>query len=127
MAKRAGDLVAKPCEVCGSRPSVAHHDDYAKPLDVRWLCRSCHGRWHAEHGSAANRDISGLPPGAAKCGMTRKERIRVAAEADVDPRTVARWLKDPASVHAAIGATLGVACAKLGLKVVPAPGTEAAS
>lgn len=31
----------------------AHHDDYTKPLEVRWLCRSHHTRYHAEHGSVA--------------------------------------------------------------------------
>ncbi len=31
---------------------VAHHDDYAKPDEIRWLCRGHHMRWHYEHGHA---------------------------------------------------------------------------
>lgn len=31
-----------PCEVCGAAEVEAHHDDYSKPLQVRWLCRQHH-------------------------------------------------------------------------------------
>ncbi len=43
-AIRHGVLVRQPCEACGrsDRVSHAHHDDYAKPFDVRWLCGFCH-------------------------------------------------------------------------------------
>lgn len=50
-----GTLVRQSCEVCGSARAVdAHHDDYANPLDVRWLCRSHHQKHHAQHGPALN-------------------------------------------------------------------------
>lgn len=39
---RDGLLVRKPCEVCGNIKVDAHHDDYTKPMDVRWLCRKHH-------------------------------------------------------------------------------------
>jgi len=45
-AIRAGKLIRKPCEVCGSESAQAHHDDYSKPLDVRWLCTIHHAEWH---------------------------------------------------------------------------------
>ena len=42
-AKARKILVEQPCEVCGTTIGVeAHHEDYAKPLDVRWLCGPDH-------------------------------------------------------------------------------------
>ncbi len=36
------------CPRCGSgeRKIQAHHHDYSKPLDVRWLCTYCHADFH---------------------------------------------------------------------------------
>jgi hypothetical protein len=50
----SGKLKRQPCEVCGTRAADAHHDDYAKPLDVRWLCRGCHKRHHVKFGPGKN-------------------------------------------------------------------------
>jgi ribosomal protein S27AE len=48
-AVKAGRLQRNPaCERCGKPSRDAHHDDYAKPLDVMWLCRSCHYARHRE-------------------------------------------------------------------------------
>jgi len=63
--KRAGHLLEKAvkkgviiqkvrCEDCGQTKTFedgrtgiqAHHDDYSKPLEVRWLCQECHHEWH---------------------------------------------------------------------------------
>jgi len=55
-----GVLVRRPCEVCGARqaqggPRVyAHHEDYDRPLEVRWLCARHHIQLHA--------GIISLPP-----------------------------------------------------------------
>ena len=50
-AVRDGKLFREPCEKCGREDTHGHHDDYSKPLDVRWLCPPCH---FAEHNKYAN-------------------------------------------------------------------------
>lgn len=55
-AVQRGELIRpSTCEECGGpgreykdgRAGIhAHHDDYGKPLDVRWLCGDCHDAVH---------------------------------------------------------------------------------
>lgn len=48
-AIRNGTIKRKSrCEECGTKDKriEAHHDDYTKPLQVRWLCTTCHRQWH---------------------------------------------------------------------------------
>ncbi len=55
-ALRRGDMVRpEACEVCNAIPLKGkdgrsyihgHHDDYSKPLEVRWLCTECHAKYH---------------------------------------------------------------------------------
>lgn len=47
-AVRDGRLERLPCEVCGDPKSQGHHDDYSKPLDVRWLCFTHHREHHGQ-------------------------------------------------------------------------------
>lgn len=47
-AVRNGGLVRQPCCRCGETKTVAHHEDYDKPLEVVWLCQPCHKQRHKE-------------------------------------------------------------------------------
>ena len=43
----AGKLIPQPCETCGSTEHIEkHHEDYSKPLEVRWFCRPHHVALH---------------------------------------------------------------------------------
>lgn len=75
--QRRGVLVRQPCEGCGSDDAQKHHDDYADPRNVRWLCRRCHMQ---EHGGNLIR-----PPQE----MVDELRVRFRA-ANLDPRPVAK-------------------------------------
>ena len=49
-AIKTGDLWQKECTVCGGVVRLeAHHCDYGRPLDVTWLCRLHHRRWHMKN------------------------------------------------------------------------------
>lgn len=45
-AVRSGKIVKKSCEVCNESRVQAHHEDYSKPLEVKWLCREHHEAHH---------------------------------------------------------------------------------
>ena len=53
-ALHAGEICRPDtCQICGSEGSSTgskavsgHHTDYARPLDVQWLCVRCHKRAH---------------------------------------------------------------------------------
>ena len=42
---KKGSITKGVCEICNSADVHAHHDDYSKPLKVRWFCR----KHHREH------------------------------------------------------------------------------
>lgn len=46
MAQR---IPMQPCEVCGTTENVErHHDDYSKPMEVRFLCIKHHNKHHVK-------------------------------------------------------------------------------
>ena len=62
-AVRAG-RIPRPdrCEGCGLQKRLhGHHEDYAKPLAVRWLCGSCHRLAHNARRGEATEVQRGTP------------------------------------------------------------------
>ncbi len=48
-AIKLGKMARGTCETCGQR-AEAHHEDYTKPLEVRWFCRAHHREAHRDTG-----------------------------------------------------------------------------
>jgi len=47
-AIRDGKIIRKDCEVC-KKKAEAHHNNYEKPLEIRWLCFKHHRKFHKEN------------------------------------------------------------------------------
>ena len=44
---RKGNIKPEECYFCGSTKFIdGHHYDYSKPLEVVWMCKKCHKRFH---------------------------------------------------------------------------------
>lgn len=39
----------------------AHHDDYNRPLSIRWLCQMCHHEWHKSNKPVAKKEVPAEP------------------------------------------------------------------
>jgi hypothetical protein len=44
---RNGNIIPQGCEICGKK-GEAHHPDYTKPLEVKWLCKKHHWDCHRQ-------------------------------------------------------------------------------
>ncbi len=63
-ALRDGSLVRQGCERCPEPFGEGHHPDYAKPLDVIWLCSRCHAKEHdALRAAARDRKLAAFHAG----------------------------------------------------------------
>lgn len=47
-ALRSGSLQRGSCAICDEPDAQAHHENYAEPLNITWLCASCHD-WRHSH------------------------------------------------------------------------------
>lgn len=55
-------MESQPCVICGKK-AEGHHEDYAEPLEVIWLCRFHHSH---RHQGATVEEMHGWYRGALK-------------------------------------------------------------
>lgn len=46
-AVKIGNIKRGRCEICKKPNAQGHHEDYNKPLDVRWFCHLHHAEFHS--------------------------------------------------------------------------------
>jgi ribosomal protein S27AE len=91
-AVQSGALKREPCERCGASPTQGHHDDYSKPLEVRWLCQKHHLEVHREIG-IPGRPRTGRPVRSVqiKVMVTPELDALITAAAAREGRSVSDW------------------------------------
>lgn len=86
-AKREGRITPRPCEVCGVASAMGHHEDYAEPLSVRWLCHRHHSSrhrapedWDEDGNLLSSMRDSGRTSPVTRCPDSRNRKpLRLAA------------------------------------------------
>ncbi len=97
--------VPSACQKCGTPDRLcsdgrrylhAHHPDHRKPLDVEWLCASCHRRVtpvpHGEQNGASRMTTSTVQEAIA-LATSGLSFTAIGARLGVDRRTVSRAVK----------------------------------
>ncbi len=111
-ALRCGKIEkAEACSHCGSDGRiVGHHENYADPLGVKWLCYSCHNRLHrlglagaAARVRAPNKRIpktgrrKQTMPGVSRViNMPRDLHALIHKDAAAHYQTFSQWIRDAA-------------------------------
>lgn len=79
-ALHCGRITKGSCEMCGVTQGVhAHHDDYSKPLEVRWLCARHHALIHHKNLADAMEDV--IAAAATKAGAADAITDELVSEA----------------------------------------------
>lgn len=78
-AVRSSKIARGDCEVCGKPEAHGHHDDYSKPLEVRWFCNDCHATEHVRRGDKVGKPKKQPSPEE----VAAKEARRAAREASL--------------------------------------------
>jgi len=113
LAIKKGILARLPCERCGAIKVHGHHDDYRKPLELRWLCPSHHKGTHLKLNSeglcpqltcilARNKSQEKLLPIKAGRKLSNlvfslpsgKRMIRIVKPKQVCPKCKNEWYPD---------------------------------
>jgi hypothetical protein len=85
------------CESCGETTDLeAHHEDYSKPLVVKWLCVACHRavhrKTHCLRGHALTPDnIYVRPSGKRNCKRCQLDKMQTERDAKKAER-IAPWM-----------------------------------
>jgi hypothetical protein len=80
-----------------------HHDDYAEPLKVRWLCRWCHQEWHRINGEAKNAGMHVIT------NVLAEQKQRKAARIELIPSMRAGGMTQK-QIAEALGVTQATIC-----------------
>lgn len=89
------------CSNCGKACNPdGHHKDYAKPLEVEWLCGKCHGKFK---GKCINKHLSGYSGHIMLFKETLWELLSQAAARESakqgKPLTVAEYVRRIVTKH----------------------------